>query len=436
MAVTVDQAKLILNVFMAELENNLVTRDIVSWKKHDGELDDRNALEVVEQVGPRYVTTVTTDGVKDLTTGVQDTVMGSERFKLNQTFGSSMGWGDFAAVRDISTARQNRAFMGAVHSMAAAIDASILSVAALASADWTGTIGTLLDDTDELYSGRTRMAENGVLVNGAAAVIAPVDEQKLSRFITGLAAPDAEVTKSIRAGFRGRLLDMDVHSTQQLPVLTTGTRAGTPLVNGAAQNVNYADVAVSGAPGRFMTQTIAIDGLGAGQTIKAGETFTIAGVFAYDNRKQAAVSPARLQQFVVVDDATATGGGAIAALRIYPAIIVPVGGASTGNNAVNTAHATVTAAPADDAAITYNGAASTAYLPRLVIKESAIEVLTKDLVMPSSDMAMRRSLERIPISVRMWRASDFNTGAHSVRFDCALKANIRERLDVVRINGV
>jgi hypothetical protein len=36
----------------------------------------------------------------------------------------------------------------------------------------------------------------------------------------------------------------------------------------------------------------------------------------------------------------------------------------------------------------------------------------------------------------MWQHSDFYTGAHGVRFDVALNANIRERLRIARINGV
>jgi hypothetical protein len=45
------------------------------------------------------------------------------------------------------------------------------------------------------------------------------------------------------------------------------------------------------------------------------------------------------------------------------------------------------------------------------------------------------SLSKVPISVRMWQHSDFYTGAHGVRFDVALNANIRDRLRIARVNG-
>ena len=57
--VQVDQAKLVLNTFAAIFQNNLVSSDLVTWKKFDGEMNDRNGLEVVEQVPPDYSTTFT-----------------------------------------------------------------------------------------------------------------------------------------------------------------------------------------------------------------------------------------------------------------------------------------------------------------------------------------------------------------------------------------
>jgi hypothetical protein len=48
---------------------------------------------------------------------------------------------------------------------------------------------------------------------------------------------------------------------------------------------------------------------------------------------------------------------------------------------------------------------------------------------------MRRKLKKVPISVRMWQHSDFDTGAHGVRFDVALNANVRDRTRLCRVNG-
>lgn len=434
--VTVDQAKLVLNSFMTVFEDNLVTGEAVSWHEHDGELDDNNRLTVVEQVTPRYNVTRTTGGVKDLTAGTDGTVFGSEQFAITGTFNANMGWGDFIKIRDIGAARESKALIGAATSMAEKIDAYILGIAALASPNWLGTIGNNVSDYIDCIAPYTRLKEDGVGDNDLRLIMSHIDRQLLGDQVVNL--PNDTGDGVYRKGFKGMIGDMPTLFTNSLPVLTTGTRsnlvADSIEMVGAAQNVNYADVAVSTAPGRFMTQTISIDGAALGvQTIKAGEVFTIAGVYSYDNRKQAAVNPPRLQQFTVVDDATAVAG-AITALRIFPAMIVPASGAGDNIN-INTAHATVTAAPADNADLTFLGAASTAYGPRLLIQKEAIEVNTIPLVMPATGIAMRKKLSRIPLTVRMWQHSDFNTGAHNVRFDVALDANIRSRARMAKFNG-
>jgi hypothetical protein len=103
---------------------------------------------------------------------------------------------------------------------------------------------------------------------------------------------------------------------------------------------------------------------------------------------------------------TADGAGALANCRIFPAIIIPNGGA-------NTAHATVASAPAG--AVTWRGTASTAYKPRFIIQKQAIVCNTADLIMPATGTARRQSLTQVPLSIRMWQDSTFATGDHQVR---------------------
>lgn len=437
-AVTTEQQKLVLNAFAMVLQNNLVTADAVSWNEYDGELDDRNGLQVLEQVTPRYNVTRTENGVKDLTAGTDGTVFGSELFEITGTFNANMGWGDFVKIKSIGDARESKALLGAATSMAEKIDAYILQKAVLASADWTGDGTTSIDEWLDAAAGYTRLKENGVDDSELAYIMNHTDEMKLGDQVVKLPGPDQFSTATFRRGFSGELNGIRTMFTNQLPVLTTGTRTGTGAnvmeVDGANQNKNYADVAKAGsANGYRMTQTLNItDATTATATFKAGEVFTIAGVYAYDNRKQAAVSPARLQQFTIVEDATAVAGAA--AVKIFPAIIVPGSGAGDNVN-INTAHATVTAAPADNADITFIGAASTTLSPRVLIQKPAVVVNTIPLILPASDTSMRRRLKKVPISVRMWQHSDFNTGAHGVRFDVALNANIRDRSRICRING-
>lgn len=432
--ITVDQSKLVMNAFAATFQNALAAADAVTWKKYDSEMNDRNGLTVVEQVGPRYAITETTDGVVDLSSGVQDTVFGSEQFKVNKTFGSSMGWGDFVKIRDIGAARESTALRSAAMNLAEKIDAYVLRTAVLASNNWVGTPGQDIADFSDFVAGYTRLKEEGVEDSDLRGILSYHDKQALGAEVVELPAPDAMATSAFRGGFQGAIGGIPTMFTQQLPTLVVGTRAasGAAALDGAAQNVNYSDVAVSTAPGRYMSQTIAIDTLTSGHTIKAGEVFTIANVYAYDNRLGARLD--RLQQFTVLEDATADGNGDIAALRIFPAMIVP-GSGSGGDVNVNTAHATVDSVPADGAALTFVGTASTGYRPRVILNKEAIIVNTADLIMPATGKGMRQSLTKVPLSVRMWQDSDFATGEHRVRFDVALTANVRDRRRIVRING-
>lgn len=429
--ITVDQAKLVMNAFAATFQNNLITADAVTWKQYDTEMNDRNGLLVSEQVGPRYAITETTSGVQDLTAGVQDTVFGSEQFTVNKVFGSSMGWGDFVKIRDIGSARESEAIKAAATNLAEKIDAYVLRTATLASNNWVGTPGNNIDEFNDFASGYTRLKEEGVDDSDLRGILLYNDKQAIGNDVTELPAPDGLVTNTFRSGFTGSIAGIPTLFTQQLPTLTVGSRVATATVAvaGATQNVNYRAVAVSPAPGQYLTQTLNIT-LPTGTTVVPGDVFTIAGVNAYDNRLGASLG--RPQQFTVVTGATGVSNAAT--IRIFPAIVVP--GTGTGGDInVNTAHATVDAVPGSTAAMTFLGTASTAYRPRVILQKEAIVVNTAPLIMPATGKGMTKSLTKVPLSVRMWQNSNFNTGEHDVRFDVALTANIRDRRRIVRING-
>lgn len=431
MSVTVDKSRLVLNTFAARFQNALVCSDLVNWNKESGEMNDRNGLVVSEQITPRYTVTETENGVADLSTGVQQTVFGSEQYTLNRTFGTSMGYGDFAKIRDLGDARSSEALKSASEAMANAIDAHILKVAAAAANNWVGNAGETIDDGDEIASAVTRIAEEGVDMRDFAAVMNFTDNQKLGDQVIHLPSPDAMATDTFRNGFSGKVRGVPCKWTQQLSLQETGTRTN-GAVAGANQHQDYKDVSISSKNGYFLTQLFNIDGIGANATVKKGEVFTVDNCNAYDNRKQGSLG--RSQQFVVVEDAQANAAGE-AQLRIFPAFVVPNVEKTAGNAGNNTAHAVVDSIPADNAVVTWKGAASGKFLPRLLIQKPAIRVNTMDLVMPFTGKASRVSLTKVPASVRMWQYSDGNTGEHRVRFDMALTANISDRRRITRVNG-
>jgi P22 coat protein - gene protein 5 len=440
MAIVVDQAKLVLNAFAAIFQNNLASADLVSWKQYNGEFEDRNRLQISEQVGPRFAVTQTTNGVQDLTAGVQDMIYGSEQFTVNQVFGTSMGYGDWAKVRDIGEARESVAIKNAALNLAEKIDAYVLRTAVLASNNWTGTPGNNVSTYDNVAAAYTRLKDEGVDDSELRAILSYSDKQALGNFVVQSAQsylPDMD-TKVFKNGFESTVAGIDTMFTQQLPTLTSGTRVASGAnikMNAANQHVNYSAVSVSAAPGQYLSQTINVTVGTATETVNDGETFTVAGLNAWDNRLGASLG--RPQQFRVIGSYTAAAG-VIAAMRIFPAMIVPgvvaTGGVASDAN-VNTANATVDSIPGAAALITFNTAASSQVRARAIIQKEAIVVNTVDLITPATGQASRKSLTKIPLSIRMWRDSAFATGDHRVRFDVALTANVRDRRRIVRLNG-
>lgn len=432
MAITVPQSRLILKAIMSTLRNNLAASDLIEWEMHSQEMNDRNGYVVSEQVGPEYVITETSGAVQDLTAGVQDTVFGSQTFSLTKVFGLSMGASDIESITSIAEARKARALNNGVARLASRIDAHIFDVAAKAFPYQVGTAGLVLDNPDEVAAARTRLAEASLESDmDISAVMTHADKQALAKFIyQNNASMASEGPRAARQGFSGMLAGIPLKASNQLGRITTGTRTN-GTVAGAAQNVNYTAVSDSGTnAGFYMTQTINLAGLGAGGTVKAGEVFSIANVNAYDPEIPA-VRPFQAQ-FTVIADATADGAGA-ATVRIFPAIIVPIPGSTTGNNAVNTAHATVDVAPANGAVVTWQGAASTTYVPRLMFRKDAIVAHSAPLILPYTGQGFRRSLadaERdgvAPLMPRLWFYSDPNTGAHRCRVDIFVQAQPRNR---------
>lgn len=440
MANQVDIAQTITNTFAAHMENELVAAKVVSSKKYDKDLDADNGLQTRERVPPRYITRTTQDGVANLSAGVQDTVVGSEIIRINQTKTVDFGYGDFERIKTFSDAVESQALKSAAKSMAEDIDAEILSVAALAAYNWVGDAGVPLSELDEFMSGYTRLKEEGVEDNDLFGVLGFDDKQKLQKYITELAAPAGDASAALRRGTIGMLGGIPTLFTQQLPTLISGSRvANTAVIDGAAQNVNYRAVAQALDQGYHNTQLLRLTQAGT-NTLKRGDVLVIGTesgdtpVLAYDNRRHASL--ARPQQFVVVEDAAFGDEDTNDVLvRVAPACIVP-GSGLDNDQLVNTAHGTVTVAPQTTDIATFKTAANSQSKLRIIMQKQAIQLATANLVNPKSDTFRRQSLSDVPITVRMWWYSDGNTGVHKVRFDAAVQANIMDRRRIVRVNGV
>ena len=181
--------------------------------------------------------------------------------------------------------------------------------------------------------------------DGRIGVLDPMAMITLVNSNLTLFNPSAKISEQYRKGQFGRdaLGVEEWYQDQNMPRHTTGTFTScTPVINGASQTGS----------------TIATDGWASGASdLHKGDIITIAGVYSVNPLSK--VSTGRLQQFVITAD-TADSAGAMATLPISPSIVT------------SGALQTVTASPADGAAISVWGYTGTYALSTTVSPQSLL----------------------------------------------------------------
>lgn len=229
--------------------------------------------------------------------------------------------------------------------------------------NWVGTPGQTINSYADFALGPKRLDNMAVPMMDRIALLSPDDKWGLLGSQTALYIQGA-ANDAYREGDLGRIGGIETHMSQVAPNHTVGVATGTPLIMGASQNVTY-DTSKD-----TWTQSLITDGWTISTTgiLKAGDVFTIAGVFAVNPKTQATLS--YLQQFVVTTDADSSGAG-VSTLTIAPPIISAAG-----------PHKTVSAAPADNAAITVLGTGSTIYQQNIMFHKNAFALACVPMEMP------------------------------------------------------
>ena len=277
-----------------------------------------------------------------------------------------------------------------ISQLASSIDADVAN-AYKAIFNTVGTPGVSPATALVLLQAQQKLNESAAGMAPRYATVNPAANAGLVNGLSGFFNPTDTISKQFKNGMMGTgVLGFDeINMSQSIKVHTTGSRAGTILVNGAVSTQGQS--------------TISIDGLtGATDTVTVGDVFTIANVFAVN--PQTRESTGSLQQFVVT--AAQTGvSNALANMAISPPIY-------TSTSAL----ATVNSFPADNAAVTFVGTASTAYPQNLIYHKDAITFATADLVLPTGvDMAARAVHNGI--SLRIIRDYDINNDRMPCRID-------------------
>jgi hypothetical protein len=253
-----------------------------------------------------------------------------------------------------------------------------------------GTPGVTPATSAVLLAAQQKLNEAAAVMSPRYATVNPAANAGLVEGMKGLFNPTDTISRQFKNGMMGMgVLGFDeINMSQSIKQFTTGSRNATGTVG--------TTVTAQGS------NTIVLAGVGNALTIKAGDVFTVAGVFAVN--PQTRESTGSLQQFVVVADVTSSAGGA-ATVTVSPAMY-------TSAHAL----ATIDSFPVSGAVTTFVGAASSQYPQNLIYHKDAITFATADLLMPQGvDMASRQVHNGI--SMRIVRQYDINNDRLPCRID-------------------
>lgn len=359
-------------------------------------IDRQHSSEFSNQVGDtisirRLTRFVAADGA-DVTSSIQDIVEGSVPLVLSKRKNVAVNISSQEMTLDIKDLTM-QVLKPAMEELAQTVESD---VADLYKQVWNqvGTAGTTPSTLANAMLPRTKLNKLGVPSSSRAAFYEPEAAGAMAA-VLGTVFPTSIAEMAITEGEIRKYAGFAYMENQSIKVHTVGAYAGTPLVNGASQNVTYDAVKDD------YKQNLITDGWTSGaSTLLEGDRFTIAGVNSVNPKTRQ--STGDLQQFVVRADVSDTTGAKT--ISISPPIIT------------SGAQQTVTAAPADNAAITVLGTAGESYPQNIAMQKEAFTIAFAQLAMPM-DASKSANVTQDNISLRV--AYDWNgtTDVNLVRFD-------------------
>jgi hypothetical protein len=252
----------------------------------------------------------------------------------------------------------------------------------------------------EAYQSNVAVPEDGM----RRAVCNTLDAAEISDEVIGKFNPEL-VKGSIQKGYMGPIAGYDMYKTQNVYNHTVGDHGGTPLADGVTAQTG-ASILTNG----WTNDTTGI--------LLAGDVITFAGV--YEINPQNYTSTGRLQNFVVTADVDSGATTGPATILISPSIndgtLTGVDG--EGASISLAAYQNVTAAVANDAAITVIGTANTTYRQNYLFHRDAIGLAVPELELPqSATVKSRVSDPDSGLSLSMTGAYDITNQSEITRID-------------------
>jgi len=216
-------------------------------------------------------------------------------------------------------------------------------------------------------------------------VITPKMQAYIVDALKGLFQQATAISQQYAKGQMGTAAGFQWAMDQNCPTHVSGTFTTAGAVGAAGQTGS----------------ALATTGWSAG-ALKAGDVFTIAGVFGVNPQNR--TSTGDLQVFTVTAGASDTAGAMT--IPIAPAIVT------------SGAFQTVSASPAGGAPITMLGASGSSSPQGMAFHRDAFTLVTADLPVPKgTDMASRVSDKQLGISLRIVRDYDITTDQFPCRID-------------------
>lgn len=431
MANTFLPPKVYANAFLKLMKNEIVLPKLVS-----SEYKDIVVKPISNNGNPNgrtvYIKRVPQFTVRDgAVAQVQDVVEGEIAVTIDKQKGVDVEFTSMEETLDVGSLLKSKILKAKASALANQIDGD-LHAETKKFYNWVGTPGQAINSYSDLTAGPQRLDEMSVESDGRVGLLHPSDAWAMLGNLSSLTAQTKEATDALTRAKLPMLGNIDWYSTQNASTVTTGTRDGSALIDGANQNSTYAAV----KDGNW-TQTLTIDAVGNAKTVVAGEVFTIANVYACNPLTKAPLP--YLQQFTVITGGTSAASGTATAQDLSLTISPPIISSGAFQNVV--CAGTSSTAPDDDAAIQWMGDSTatntdaTTYKFGTIFRPEAIALVSAKLVRPYSGESDYATDPETGLTVRYWRTSDGTNDTHLHRFDVVYGVKMVDPRRGVRISG-
>jgi hypothetical protein len=329
----------------------------------------------------------------DITSNIEDIKQEKVPLKLDKLANVAFKMDSLETAYDKPIKHWNDEFVEpAMNALAAELDKWALEKAARYTANLVGTAGVqsgailqFLKAGEKIYENLAPEDDKLYAMINPSTNTATVDARK------GLFQKSERIAEQYQNGYIGQGDGFTYLRSNLLPTFSNGADVSGIAVEATVQAISNG------------MSTLGVDGVTSGATITKGTNFTVAGVYdVHPLTKQALPT---LKQFTVTDDVTEISLNSVV-MSISPAIYY-----TSGDSRQN-----ASVAPADEAALTFFGLASTAYRQNLCYHMDAFRFVSVPLYLPKNqDFAAQENVDGI--SVRALRGFDVKTSESIMRFD-------------------